>query len=334
MLIVTKFASEPVAAILFQRILDYCSSSKHRLRHAGLVAEEDSEAAKTLSRLGLLNENLLGRLAERDLSAYPLLIVAGGDSWREATECLQGLVSYVEAGGRLLLHRPSEEFLAEAGPVLMPDLEAMPSGTVPILRSSHHECGSSVSNCELYWVDAPGTWTTPPVLSKAIAERVYRVRGGSGTPPEGVVFLTNPGAIVGVSRGKGFILLDEITWETEQKNRNKADRIISTILTDLGAMITTPSSPGVQATPEIIDVVLGRESRVATLLWRGKPGGAYAVEYLSDLVGETWQVVGNVAGNGNVVSWVDDGTTTVVLPGSEIVRHRYYRCGCVYAPEN
>ena len=326
MLLATKFASEPVAGILLQRILDYCSTSKHRLRHAGLVAEEDSEAVKTLSRLGLLYENLIGRLPTRDLSAYPLLIIAGGgDAWSEAAACLERLVSYVDAGGKLLLHRPSEQFLLAAGPVLTPHLEAVPNVTLPIQRSMHHECGSSMSNYELYWVDAPGTWTAPPVLSKGIAERVYRVRDGSGTPPEGIVFLTNPGAMVCVSRGKGFIFLDEITWEREQKNRDKADRIISTILTDLGALLITPSNPGVEAAPEIVDLALGGQSESATLVWRAKPGGLYAVEYLSDLVGETWRLAGNVVGKGNVVSWVDDGAITLFPPGNNLVRYRYYR---------
>ena len=371
MLLATKFTTEPMAAVLLQRILNYCSAPKHRLRHAGVVAEVDSEASKTLSQLGLLHEDLLGRLATHDLSAYPLLLIAGGENvWSEAKASLQKLMSYVEAGGKLMLHSPSDAFLAEVGPVLVPNLEAVPNATVPILRSLPDNATSSLTNYDLYWIDEPGTWDRPATLSRSISERVFRkrftltsytvievedmpvktggspvtrgwnmyvngyvaqnitvpetalylfgvvargtqafgeypqmvlridgnfrdavtvdsetwylytltaeltagehelalaftndawappedrnlymaeVRYGPDPSPESGLFLTKPGAIVRVNRGKGFILFDEITWEKEQKNLAKAHRIISSRLTDLGAVIRTPSGLRLEA---------------------------------------------------------------------------------------
>jgi beta-galactosidase len=322
MLLVSKFTSEPIAGILFQRILDYCCGSTRPLRHSGLVAEPDSDAAKTFSELGLLSENLLGRLATCDLSAYPLVIVAGGEAaWTEATACLGKLVSYVENGGRLMLHRPSEGFLSEAQRTLLSSLEADSSVTLPILRDMHNEVASSVSNYELYWVETPGVSTKPPVLSQGIAGRVFRLREGVTPSPEREVFLTKPGVLVRVNRGRGFALLDEIAWETEEKNREKARRIISTVLTDLGAVFTGPLA----GLPKIVGLALNEQTGASTLVWQGKQDGVYTVECLSDLMGEPWRPVGNVVGGGMVVSWVDDGAATGIPPGDVLARQRFYR---------
>ncbi len=243
LLLATRFPTEPMAGMLLQRILDYCGTSKQRMKHVGLVAEADSEAAKTLARLGLLYENVSGRLATCDLSTYAALIIAGGENaWNEAEACLDKLTSNVEAGGKLLLHRPTEDFLTKARPVLFPNLTWSPNVNVPVLRSTASDCASSLSNYDLYWIDQPGNWDTMPVLSKGIAERVYET-----TSPGSEVFITRPGALVRVNRGRGFVLLDEIAWEREQKNRTKADRIVSTILTDLGASINMPVGLRVEA---------------------------------------------------------------------------------------
>jgi hypothetical protein len=373
MLLATKFASEPMAGTLLQRILDYCSTATHCLQRAAVVSEADSDSVRTLSRVGVLQWNLLGRLAEHDLAPYPVVVVTGAESaWSETRACLEKLLSYVEAGGRLLLHRPSDAFLAEAGPVLIPNLEPAPNTTVPILRNASGKAESSLTNYDLYWTDDPGSSDSPPTLSKSIADRVYRKRfdmtncvtlevedmpvkmggqsisGGWGlygggyvaqnivvpqsgpylfrvvacgtpalgqypqmvlridkefhdmvvvdsqiwnwkpysltadltvgehelslaftndacappedrnlfldkvlyepdTPAGSELFLTKPGALVRVDLGKGFILFDEIAWEKEQKNLDKADRYVSTILTELGATIKAPSGLRIEA---------------------------------------------------------------------------------------
>jgi beta-galactosidase len=245
MLLVSKFDCEPMAGILLQRILDHCVSSRQRLRYAGVVAETDSDAGKVFSEMGLLHENLSGRLAAADLSAFPLLIIAGGEEpWEEATTCLNKLVSYVEKGGKLLIHRPSDSFLASGAKKLAPALEVVSPVTLPVLRETHDECGASISNHDLHWVQSVGVSNRPPVLSQEIGRRAYRLREGLAAPPEGITFLTTPGVLVRINRGKGFILLDETGWETDKRNTAKARRIILSLLTDLGAALHPPTSSG------------------------------------------------------------------------------------------
>ncbi len=395
MLLTTKSHIEPMAGILLQRILDYCSMPKPQLRHAGLVTEADSQAARALSRLGLLYENLSGRLASHDLTAYPLLLIAGGDeAWSEATSCAQKLAGYVERGGKLILHRPSDDFLAAAGPVLLPNLEAAPNTAFPILRNPSAPDTGGLTNYDLYWIDEPGSWDRQATLSTTIARRVFRkqftltnfttlqvedmpiksagspitggwnlyvngyvaqtitistpgqylfgvvargtqalgeyprmelrvdgkfcdavtvdseswrlfslaaeipagdhelalaftndawdppddrnlymdqVRYGFDPSPETELFITRPGAIVQVNRGEGLILLDEITWEEEEKNRGKAERILSTLLTELGAVIRSPSGLRIEA-EEMTPVGFGYFRIQDGIAWCGSNG--------------------------------------------------------------
>lgn len=55
---------------------------------------------------------------------------------------------------------------------------------------------------------------------------------------EEVVFLTNPPALAKLPRGRGFILIDEINWDTERANGVKAARFVGGLLTALGATFT------------------------------------------------------------------------------------------------
>lgn len=570
MLLLRKCSSEPMAGILFQRILEYCSQKRNHLYYAGLLAEPDSDPANTLSQLGLLHENLCSRLATQDLAIYSLLLIAGGESvWNEAQASLAKLASYVEQGGTLLLHRPSNAFLSAAASTLFPDLEAASDVSVPILKSERTSEVSPLTNYDLYWIDQPGSWNREATLSQEIADRVYRKRftltqytvievedmpvktGGAAVPggwnmyvngyvagnitvatggnylfgvtargtqaygeyprmvlridgkfqdavvvesetwrlyslsaelstgqhelalaftndawdppddrnlymdqvrygldksPHDEAFLTRPGALVQVNRGDGLILLDEIAWETEQKNRGKAERIISSLLTDLGATIRTPSGLRIEAeemepkgfgffqvfdgialcgsngrleasvhftsssdysfevtgygspaggvypllelridavkqdevtvdseslsrfllsaavtkgehivalafvndyydppedrnlaldrlvvsqpqdaTPRILDLLLGDEGKTVTLVWEAEQGKRYEVEFAADFTDRKWLSAANLLANGNVLSWTDDGTTTGISPGDSSVPRRFYR---------
>ncbi|MBN1670317.1 MAG: hypothetical protein JXR37_04760 [Kiritimatiellae bacterium] len=359
LLLTTRFDSEPMAGVLLQRILGYCSASRPASGRAGLVGEADADAVKRLGELGLTHADLTGHLAACDLTPYPLLVVAGGaGAWNEAETSLGRLVAYVEGGGRLLLHRPTESFLNAAGPVLFPKLEWAPRPALPVLRRESSAGTWSFANHDLYWIDDPGDWRVGCTLSTNIAARVFRklftltgydtveaedmpvktggasITGGwclnvnayiaqtitfsntasylfgvlaygtpaygeyprmvlriDGTPRDAVVvdsddwqlfsfaeelaagahevalefdndawdppddrnlyldqlrygpdpspgdgrLLTGPGALVQVNRGAGFILLDETGWEVEARERTKADRLIASLLTDLGA---------------------------------------------------------------------------------------------------
>lgn len=75
-----------------------------------------------------------------------------------------------------------------------------------------------------------------------------QIEWGRDSDSDPTTLLTQPGAIAQVRRGNGLIILDEIMWETEVQNATKAGRYVSTLLTGLGAAMTSPLALGLEAT--------------------------------------------------------------------------------------
>jgi len=172
-----RFDVEPVAGVLLQRLLNYCGSNSGHLalRPAALLAETSSAAAAKLAQLGLLAENFSGHLTNCDPAVYPVLIVAGGSAaWQEATAQLPTLTNYVAHGGKLVLHRPTDAFLAAAGPQLFPELGYSSAALGLVLRRDSTNTAVRPANDDLYWVSQPGTWNQNEVLSTNVASRYYR----------------------------------------------------------------------------------------------------------------------------------------------------------------
>ena len=175
--LVARFDVEPLAGVLLQRLLNYCGSSAgHLALHpAALLTETSSPAAVKLAQLGLLAENFSGHLTNCDPAVYPVLIVAGGNaSWQEAAAQLPTLTNYVGRGGKLVLHRPTDAFLAAAGPVLFPELDYNPATLGLVLRHDSTNAAVHIANDDLYWVSQPGNWNQNEVLSSNVASRYYR----------------------------------------------------------------------------------------------------------------------------------------------------------------
>ena len=174
--LIARFDVEPVAGVLLQHLLNYCGSNAgHLALHpVALLAETNSPAAVKLAQFGLLAENFSGHLTNCDPAVYPLLIVAGGNAaWQEATTQLSTLTNYVAHGGKLVLHRPTDAFLAAAEPVLFPELDYSSLALGLILRDDSTNAAAHIANDDLYWVSQPGNWNQNEVLSTNIAGRYY-----------------------------------------------------------------------------------------------------------------------------------------------------------------
>lgn len=175
--LVTRFDVEPLAGVLLQRLLDYCGpgSGHPRLRPAALLAETGSTAATRLAQIGLLAENFTGHVADCDAGLYPVLLIAGGHAaWQEATARLPALTHYVAHGGKLVLHRPTDSFLAAAGSALFPELDSVPATLGLVLRRDPTNAAVRLANDDLYWISQPGTWNKSEVLSSNVSSRYYR----------------------------------------------------------------------------------------------------------------------------------------------------------------
>ena len=159
--LVTRFDLEPLAGVLLQQLLNYCGASTGHLalRPAALLAETSSTAATKLAQLGLLAENVSGHLTNCDPAIYPVLVIAGGNAaWSEAIAQLPALTNYVARGGKLVLHRPTDSFLAAAGSALFPELNYLPATLGLVLRRDSTNAAVRLANDDLYWISRPGTW--------------------------------------------------------------------------------------------------------------------------------------------------------------------------------
>ena len=176
-LLTRRFDTEPMAGVLLQRTLNYCTSAigHHVPRPAGILAETNSAALARLTELGLQAENFSSRLTNCDPVIYPVLVVAGGNAtWQEASAQLPYLSNYVRLGGRLVLHRPPTQFVAAAQPSLFPELSSSEVNVGLVLRRDASNAAVRVSNHDLYWIEQPGDWNRPELLSTNIAGRYYR----------------------------------------------------------------------------------------------------------------------------------------------------------------
>ena len=178
-LVTERFDSEPLAGVLLHRMLQYCSGQTGHLplQPAAMVSDQGSLAAAKLSQLGLIAEDLSDRLTTLDPARHPVTIIAGGAAtWQQAGAHVTRLLSYVQAGGQLLLHRPTEQFLSVAAATLCPLLEPVEATLGLVLRRDVAEAGVQLASHDLYWIEQAGTWNQAEVLSTNVARRYYRKR--------------------------------------------------------------------------------------------------------------------------------------------------------------
>ncbi len=178
-LLATRFDGEPLAGVLLQRLLNYCApgGTHPPLRAVALLSEANSTLSAEVFGLGLLAQNFLGNVTNCHPASFPLLVIGGSNAaWAEASLQVAALARYVEAGGKLLLHRPNAAFLAAAQPVLFPDLDAADTTLGLLLRGSTTNPAVRLTSHDLHWIATAGTWNADEMIATNIAQRYYRKR--------------------------------------------------------------------------------------------------------------------------------------------------------------
>ncbi|MEI7808461.1 MAG: carbohydrate-binding domain-containing protein, partial [Verrucomicrobiota bacterium] len=145
------------------------------LRAVALLTESNSTLSAKAIELGLLAQNVLGEVTNCNPSKFPLLVIGGSNSaWGEATAQLSALSSYVNAGGKLLLHRPSASFIAAAQTALFPNLDGVDAQVGSLLHGSTTNTPVRLTSHDVHWVSQAGTYNVNEVISTNIAQRYYR----------------------------------------------------------------------------------------------------------------------------------------------------------------
>ncbi len=222
---------EPVAEVLLRRLIR-CAlmtppTSQSRV---GLIADGESSLKTTLDGLGLVYDSLPAPLDAAALQADQVLIAGGGpEAWKTVREHASELAARVRQGAVLWLNNltPAEADITQTllgAPLTLQSAEAQ-----VICLGSPDPLTRGLSNHDLYWRDRP-IWDQWTLMRKA-AEFL------PASLPPGAVALTDPPALVKIPLGKGFLLLNQLLWDSTTQNRNEGMRIASILLTNLCATL-------------------------------------------------------------------------------------------------
>jgi len=278
--LVKKFPVEPVTGRLLVNLLEYAAGAlPERFVRVALLTEPDSPLARELRRVGLEAEALWGKLAEADLSRYGLILLGGtavGEvkgqegRWRE----------FVEKGGRVWIHDLQPEQMEEVRSLVGVNLGLRPLSPRSVWKAADDPLTAGLSNHELYWRDPP-IWDQATPLHR-IAEYAVEILPPS---PQEVKPLTEPGVLVKIPLGRGFFLLDQLLWSRERRHMDLRRRLVSILLTNLGARLRPVSGYPVQARrfkrvegpEELVKVeeevvTMGTNGRVEAPIWLPQAG--------------------------------------------------------------
>ena len=231
-----KFKFEPSAKKLLMNLLEYASSApENEYNSVAVLAEPEGTFRRTLDSLGLIYDSLLGKLAKTNLSTYGLILVDNSELvWGEIKSCIKQLKEFVDKGGIIWLHNLKPAIIEPAKDLLEINFSLKSMGAVPLYKTMQDPILSGLSNHELYWEELPIWDQLTPM--RRIADYVVSIEGAN---PE-VKILTEPAGLIKIEFGKGFFIIDQLLWDSTDKNKTEGLRIASILLTNLGARLEAP----------------------------------------------------------------------------------------------
>ncbi len=235
--LVERVGVEPVADLLLHDLAQYAATAApNDLTRVALVADPESTLKRAFDGLGVVYDSLLASLSRESLADRRVLVAGGRPAaWNALRAQAPAVADWVKQGGALWLNNvtPSEaDLLASLGaPCALTSADV-----VPVSLSRPDPLTSGLSNHELYWRDRP-IWDQWTALRRIIDFQPADL-------PPGAVALTDPPGLVKVPIGKGVILINQLLWDSTERNRLDGTKIASILLTNLGAqMDLSPFTP-------------------------------------------------------------------------------------------
>ncbi|MHC4592439.1 MAG: hypothetical protein ACYS8L_07070, partial [Planctomycetota bacterium] len=157
LLIGEKLGREPMADLMFERLVNYAGSAPAPRRPAGLVRGERL-LDKDLSAVGAQFDDLTGALAAAELSGYEVVVLDASSA--EVLAARERLQQFVRGGGRALLHGLNEETFPALLGSLSKGLTVQPNLQTPVVIACRDdEVMAGLTNEDLHWVtDFSGPW--------------------------------------------------------------------------------------------------------------------------------------------------------------------------------
>ncbi|RLI06667.1 hypothetical protein DRO22_00310 [Candidatus Bathyarchaeota archaeon] len=226
--VTSKATSEPAAGILLSNLLNYVGA-RSEIKKTGIIASENGLMERTLRTIGLETENLHGELKTIDLSNYDLILVEGDEeTFKHIEENASKITQFIRQGGTILFHKLEPRTAEALGGLLNVPLKLYGSKRERLVKSVSHRLLWGISNHDLFWTDGPLLSESEPELRET--SRYFCV---IQEDDENIEVLTEPAVLVKIRRGEGSVIIDQILWDEESKERDKAERVISTLITNL-----------------------------------------------------------------------------------------------------
>ena len=212
----SRLGSEPAAGELLARLAaDVGSPRVHAVSPLFLAASPDSQLRQALIDL---------QVPFREAGAGPtqgrVLLVDGSQGTGSALAAL--IHTDLAAGSTVILQRPRSDLLRALKPILGRDIALQPTDAAQILRRQPHPLLDGISNDDLFWKTASGTY---PILSAGITGAVAAKNA-----------LTEPAGVVPVPVPTGRLILCTIRWDQVlQALPQRATRLARTLLGNAGA---------------------------------------------------------------------------------------------------
>lgn len=207
---------------------------------------------------------------------------------------LRQKIDFPEAGTYLFGLRAGGSSVAGVFPTVEVRLDHRLLGTVGLARGEY----------DLYtvWGDVPaGSHTLSLSFTNdaqvggedrnLLVDKLYVARD-TAPADQNVAFLTQPPAVAQIRRGRGFYLLDEVSWDTEEINATKAARYVTILLTEAGADFYWPGGVFIEAEDMQPDAGIAWFRREADAVYLGSQGTlrttvecARTGEYIFEILG-------------------------------------------------
>jgi hypothetical protein len=220
---------EPMAGLLLRKLLDYAAGpAGPPAAHVGVVADPESSLKRALDGMRVVYDSLLDSSDGERLKAYTVIIAGGGpDAWKALRARAAALRDWLAGGGVLWLNNLSLDETDLLRDLVGGQVALQPADVTPPILAARDPVTMGLSDHELYWRDRP-IWDQSTALRR-VAD--FEVAG----LPAGAVRLTDPAALVKIPVGRGYVLVNEVLWDSTQLNRIEGMKIGSILLTNLGA---------------------------------------------------------------------------------------------------
>jgi len=242
--LVEALETEPMAAELWRRLLDYFGKGVYRHPAANLAVYEGA-SEPVLSRLKELRADF--EMVEAVDGRRPVTLVEMNQS--DLSKHTEAFRQYVLDGGTLILHRARPEHQAWlaglTGRKVNVEVQPYRAWVDRQMIEKRDGLAEGLNNIDFYWrpnVGGEGPDSTLQV-SGAVADGKGQVE--YVVKVDGATDYLFPGGWVEVLLGKGRIVIDQVKWEAPEKDKNDYGspmRVVSMLLNNLG-VVQRPLAP-------------------------------------------------------------------------------------------